>query len=172
MTNLFSVLDPTSSFLSNWLKILTPLLFIVMAFWLVPSRSQFLTRGVLNGLNREISLLIGPNRLGANILVIAQHSSNRSFFILFNNFLLLIYLYFTATKHLAITLRLAVLLWVSFIIYAWVMETLNALAHLIPLGTPVPLIPFILLIKIIRNFIWPMLSLHDLRPTWLQVIFF
>jgi F-type H+-transporting ATPase subunit a len=55
------------------------------------------------GLNREISLLIGPARFGANILVIALF-----LFILFNNFIGLFPYIFTATRHLAVTLRLAV----------------------------------------------------------------
>lgn len=150
ITNLFSVFDPTSSFLSNWLRILTPLLFIVMTFWLLPSRAQFLTRKVLNRLNREMSLLIGTARIGTNILVVALF-----LFILFNNFVGLFPYIFTATRHLAITLRLAVPLWASFVIYAWAKQTLSALAHLVPLGTPAPLIPFMVLIEIIRNLIRP-----------------
>lgn len=150
ITNLFSVFDPTSSFLSNWLRMLTPLLFIMMAFWLVPSRAQFLARKILNGLNREMSLLIGTAKIGANILVIALF-----LFILFNNFVGLFPYIFTATRHLTVTLRLAVPLWASFVIYAWAKETLNALAHLVPLGTPTPLMPFMVLIEIIRNLIRP-----------------
>lgn len=150
ITNLFSVFDPTSSFLSNWLRISIPLLFIATTFWIVPSRPQFLTKKILNDLNREISLLIGSARLGANILIIALFM-----FILFNNFIGLFPYIFTATRHLAVTLRLAVPLWLSFIIYTWIRETLSALAHLVPLGTPIPLMPFIVLIEIIRNLIRP-----------------
>nr|YP_010735549.1 ATP synthase F0 subunit 6 [Artemia amati]WEL32369.1 ATP synthase F0 subunit 6 [Artemia amati] len=150
MTNLFSVFDPTSSFLSNWLSMFTPLLFMVMAFWLLPSRAQFLTSSVLNSLNREMSLLMGTASIGANILVIALF-----LFILFNNFVGLFPYIFTATSHLAITLSLAVPLWASFVIYAWAKQTLSALAHLVPLGTPAPLMPFMVLIEIISNLIRP-----------------
>nr|WMX19812.1 ATP synthase F0 subunit 6 [Artemia tibetiana] len=150
MTNLFSVFDPTSSFLSNWLSMLTPLLFMVMAFWLLPSRAQFLISSVLNSLNREMSLLMGTASIGANILVIALF-----LFILFNNFVGLFPYIFTATSHLAITLSLAVPLWASFVIYAWAKQTLSALAHLVPLGTPAPLMPFMVLIEIISNLIRP-----------------
>nr|QPB69778.1 ATP synthase F0 subunit 6 [Artemia urmiana] len=150
MTNLFSVFDPTSSFLSNWLSMPTPLLFMVMTFWLLPSRAQFLTSSVLNSLNREMSLLMGTTSIGANILVIALF-----LFILFNNFVGLFPYIFTATSHLAITLSLAVPLWASFVIYAWAKQTLSALAHLVPLGTPAPLMPFMVLIEIISNLIRP-----------------
>jgi len=120
--NLFSVFDQTSSFLTNWLRILTPFLFIVISFWLIPSRPQFLVKRVLMGLDREISLLIGPNRFGASILVISLF-----LFILFNHFIGLFPYIFTATRHLTVTLRLAVPLWISFIMYAWIKETTNVL---------------------------------------------
>nr|YP_010148782.1 ATP synthase F0 subunit 6 [Artemia salina]QQV69647.1 ATP synthase subunit 6 [Artemia salina] len=150
MANLFSVFDPTSSFLSNWSSMLIPLLFMVMSFWLIPSRPQFLAKSVLMGLNREMSLLMGPASFGANILVIALF-----LFILFNNFIGLFPYIFTATSHLAVTLSLAVPLWISFILYTWIKETTNALAHLVPLGTPAPLMPFMVLIEIISNMIRP-----------------
>nr|UZC53579.1 ATP synthase F0 subunit 6 [Artemia sinica]UZC53592.1 ATP synthase F0 subunit 6 [Artemia sinica] len=150
MTNLFSVFDPTSSFLSNWLSMSIPLLFMATTFWMVPSRPQFLTKKILNDLNREMSLLMGSASLGANILMIALFM-----FILFNNFIGLFPYIFTATSHLAVTLSLAVPLWLSFIMYTWISETLSALAHLVPLGTPVPLMPFMVLIEIISNLIRP-----------------
>nr|UZC53605.1 ATP synthase F0 subunit 6 [Artemia sinica] len=150
MTNLFSVFDPTSSFLSNWLSMSIPLLFMATTFWMVPSRPQFLTKKILNDLNREMSLLMGSASLGANILMIALFM-----FILFNNFIGLFPYIFTATSHLAVTLSLAVPLWLSFIMYTWISETLSALAHLVPLGTPIPLMPFMVLIEIISNLIRP-----------------
>ena len=39
--------------------------------------------------------------------------------------------------------------------YAWIKETTNALAHLVPLGTPAPLMPFMVVIEVIRNLIRP-----------------
>ena len=77
------------------------------------------------------------------------------FLILFNNFVGLFSYIFTPTRHLKVTLKLTVPLWISFIMYAWVKETTNTLAHLVPLETPVPLIPFIEVIEIIRNIIRP-----------------
>lgn len=62
---------------------------------------------------------------------------------------------FTATRHLAITLAIALPLWLSFIIYGWLNHTKHILAHLVPLGTPPVLIPFIVLIETISNVIRP-----------------
>ncbi|PNF21346.1 ATP synthase subunit a [Cryptotermes secundus] len=57
--------------------------------------------------------------------------------ILFNNFLGLFPFIFTRTSHLTIT------------------QTLALPLHLVPQGTPTPLIPFIVCIKTIRNIIRP-----------------
>jgi F-type H+-transporting ATPase subunit a len=62
---------------------------------------------------------------------------------------------FTSTRHLAITLSLALPFWLGFIIFSIRNNTLNFLAHLVPLGTPAALIPFIVIIELIRNIIRP-----------------
>ena len=53
------------------------------------------------------------------------------------------------------TLSLSMPLWVAFILYGWVNHTQHMFAHLVPQGTPGPLIPFIVLIETIRNVIRP-----------------
>nr|QXF29946.1 ATP synthase F0 subunit 6 [Artemia persimilis] len=150
MTNLFSVFDPTSSLLSNWLSMITPVLLMIVPFWLIPSRPQFLAKNTLAGLNLEMAPLMGPAAVGANILVLSLF-----LFVLFNNFVGLFPFIFTATSHLAVTLSLAVPLWLSFIMYSWARETISALAHLVPTGTPTPLMPFMVLIELISNLIRP-----------------
>lgn len=62
---------------------------------------------------------------------------------------------FTASSHLAMTLSLAFPLWLAFMIYGWFNHTRHILAHLVPLGTPGALIPFIVLIETTRNVIRP-----------------
>lgn len=75
--------------------------------------------------------------------------------ILFNNFLGLFPYIFTSTRHITITLSLALPLWLSFIIYGWINNTKHIFAHLVPQGTPSILIPFIVIIETIRNIIRP-----------------
>jgi F-type H+-transporting ATPase subunit a len=53
------------------------------------------------------------------------------------------------------TLSLAFPLWLAFMIYGWFNHTRHILAHLVPLGTPGALIPFIVLIETTRNVIRP-----------------
>lgn len=43
----------------------------------------------------------------------------------------------------------------AFIFYGWINHTQHIFAHLVPQGTPGPLIPFIVLIETIRNVIRP-----------------
>lgn len=62
---------------------------------------------------------------------------------------------FTASSHLAITLALAFPLWLTFILYGWVNHTTHMLAHLVPLGTPPVLMPFMVLIETVSNVIRP-----------------
>lgn len=72
-----------------------------------------------------------------------------------NNLIGLFPYVFTATSHLSLTLSLALPLWVSFILFGWINHTQHILAHIVPLGTPAALIPFIVLIERIRNLIRP-----------------
>ena len=77
-------------------------------------------------------------------------------FIFLNNFLGLLPYVFTATSHLSVTLVLALPLWSGYILYNFFNNTRRALAHLVPKGTPVVLVPFIVLIEIVRNFMRPL----------------
>jgi F-type H+-transporting ATPase subunit a len=63
---------------------------------------------------------------------------------------------FTASSHLTFTVALALPLWLGHILYAWFKTPEHILAHLVPLGTPYPLIPFIVLIESVRNIIRPL----------------
>lgn len=152
ITNLFSSFDPRSSFnLSlNWLRIFLGLIFIPPAFWLIPSRHHFLWNKVIITLHNEFKLLLGNSIKGITLIFIALFS-----IILFNNFLGLFPYIFTRTRHLIITLTLALPLWLRFIIYGWINNTTHILAHLVPQGTPPVLMPFIVIIETIRNIIRP-----------------
>jgi len=62
---------------------------------------------------------------------------------------------FTSSRHLTITLTLALPLWLTFIIFGWYKNTNHIFAHLVPQRTPGALIPFIVLIESVRNVIRP-----------------
>nr|YP_009774841.1 ATP synthase F0 subunit 6 [Lepisma saccharinum]QJA14864.1 ATP synthase F0 subunit 6 [Lepisma saccharinum] len=154
MTNLFSSFDPSSSIMSlslNWLSTFLGLTLIPLSFWFLPSRTEILWNLVTTTLHKEFKTILGPqNHPGTTFLFITLFM-----FILFNNFLGLFPFIFTSSSHLTFTLTLALPLWLSFMIYGWINHTQHMFAHLVPLGTPGPLMPFMVCIEITSNIIRP-----------------
>nr|QPL15862.1 ATP synthase F0 subunit 6 [Acanthephyra sp.] len=153
MTNLFSSFDPLSSIMSlslNWTSTFLGFLFIPYLFWAMPSRWSLLWSSITTTLHKEFKVLLGPSNSGGTILFVSLFS-----LIVFNNFLGLLPYVFTSTSHLAMTLALSLPLWVSFMIFGWINHTQHMFAHLVPLGTPGALMPFMVLIETVSNVIRP-----------------
>lgn len=153
ITNLFSVFDPSAIFgLSlNWIRTFLGILIIPSIYWLMPSRYNIFWNSILLTLHKEFKTLLGPSgHNGSTFIFISLFS-----LILFNNFIGLFPYIFTRTRHLTLTLSLALPLWLSFIVYGWINHTQHIFAHLVPQGTPAILIPFIVCIETIRNVIRP-----------------
>lgn len=152
--NLFSIFDPSTNIFNlslNWLRTLLGILFFPLIFWIVPSRISIFWNKIFIILHNEFKTLLGINRFkGTTFIFISLFS-----LILFNNFIGLFPYIFTRTRHITITLSLALPLWLSFIVYGWINNTKHMFIHLIPQGTPAVLIPFIVLIETIRNIIRP-----------------
>ena len=75
--------------------------------------------------------------------------------IIFTNIFGLAPYVFTASRHLRFTLRLALPLWLGKMILRGVKQINFNLAHLVPEGTPGPLMPVIVLIETVRLLIRP-----------------
>ena len=75
--------------------------------------------------------------------------------LLMNNFLGLLPYVFTASRHVRVTLPLRLLLWLRLTGAAAVKTFTSFIAHLVPKGTPPVLVPFIVLIEIIRSVMRP-----------------
>lgn len=149
ITNLFSSFDPTTSILSlNWLRLVIITIIIPRWFWLVPSRFNIGWTKLFIYLHKEFKIL--ANSKGRTIIFIRLFS-----IIIINNFIGLFPYIFTGTRHISISLRLALPLWMTFIIFGWTKNTIHIFAHLVPQGTPAVLIPFIVCIETIRNVIRP-----------------
>nr|AYR05143.1 ATP synthase F0 subunit 6 [Coleoptera sp. ACP-2013] len=150
MMNLFSTFDPSSNLnLSlNWLSTLIGLLIIPPMFWFVPSRINILWIKIILYLHKEFKILI--NTQGSTLIFISLFS-----LIMFNNFLGLFPYIFTSTSHLIFSLTMSIPLWLAFMIYGWINNTTHMLAHLVPLGTPPVLMPFMVCIETISNIIRP-----------------
>ena len=153
ITNLFSTFDPSTrtSLSLNWSRALLGLLFLPRIFWLIPSRINLLWIKVTSTLHKEFKILLKINKIKGRTLIFISLFS----LILFNNFLSLFPYIFSRTRHLTLTLSLALPLWTRFIIYGWINNTIHIFAHLVPQGTPPVLMPFIVCIETIRNIIRP-----------------
>nr|YP_009776027.1 ATP synthase F0 subunit 6 [Aulacophora indica]QJA26352.1 ATP synthase F0 subunit 6 [Aulacophora indica]QRI59117.1 ATP synthase F0 subunit 6 [Aulacophora indica] len=153
MMNLFSSFDPTSNFnLSlNWISTLIGLLIIPPMFWLIPSRMSMMWLKITMTLHQEFKILLGNFKSQGSTLIFISLFS----IILFNNFLGLFPYIFTSSSHMIMTLSLALPLWLSFMIYGWINNTIHMFAHLVPQGTPPILMPFMVCIETISNIIRP-----------------
>nr|AML26550.1 ATP synthase F0 subunit 6 [Staphylinidae sp. BMNH 1274697] len=151
MANLFSSFGPSTNILSlNWISTILGLLFIPTMYWLIPSRWNFLWIKIIMILHQEFKILLGTKIKGSTLIFISLFS-----IIMFNNFLGLFPYIFTSSSHLVMTLALALPLWLSFMIYGWLNNTIHMFAHLVPQGTPPVLMPFMVLIESISNIIRP-----------------
>ena len=63
---------------------------------------------------------------------------------------------FTPTTQLSINLGIAIPLWAGAVITGFRHKTKSSLAHFLPQGTPIPLIPILIIIETISLFIQPM----------------
>nr|AYW52628.1 ATP synthase F0 subunit 6 [Elateridae sp. JWH-2018] len=153
MTNLFSTFDPaTSTNLSlNWLSTMLGFLFLPSMFWLIPSRINWLWMKIINTLHGEFKILLKINEMKGSTLIFVSLFS----LILFNNFLGLFPYVFSSTGHMVLTLSLALPLWATFMIYGWINHTIHMFAHLVPVGTPPVLMPFMVCIETVSNIIRP-----------------
>nr|YP_010835928.1 ATP synthase F0 subunit 6 [Cunedda sp. 1 SJ-2023a]WGC89447.1 ATP synthase F0 subunit 6 [Cunedda sp. 1 SJ-2023a] len=149
MMNLFSVFDPcTGMFSMNWLSTLIFLILIPYNFWIMPSKLNLLYNKLLLILNLEISML--TNYSGMSMFMLSIF-----YIILMNNIFGLIPFVFTSSSHLVFSLSLALPMWLSFMIFGWINNTNNMFSHLVPIGTPFILMPFMVMIETISNLIRP-----------------
>nr|QWC53779.1 ATP synthase F0 subunit 6 [Carinata rufipenna] len=149
MTNLFSVFDPCTGMLSlNWLSTLIFMILIPYNFWLIPNKISLIYNTMLNKLSKEMYMLMPYN--GMSLIMMGIF-----IFVLVNNSMGLIPYVFTSSSHLVFSLSVALPMWLSFMIYGWVNNTNMMLIHLVPIGTPSVLMPFMVLIETISNLIRP-----------------
>nr|ADO60444.1 ATP synthase F0 subunit 6 [Impressosora ruficollis]ALO76434.1 ATP synthase F0 subunit 6 [Impressosora (Neoeutrapela) sp. EUT01] len=152
MMNLFSSFDPSSNWNTslNWTSTLIAVAIIPYTFWMIPSRYSILWMKITNTLHKEFKTILGPNSNGSSLILISTFT-----LILFNNFMGLFPYIFTSSSHMVFTLTLALPLWLSFMVYGWINNTIHMLAHLVPQGTPPVLMPFMVCIETISNLIRP-----------------
>nr|YP_010531324.1 ATP synthase F0 subunit 6 [Processina sexmaculata]UXX17583.1 ATP synthase F0 subunit 6 [Processina sexmaculata] len=149
MTNLFSVFDPCTGFFSlNWLSAGMFMIIMPYSFWILPNKLTLLNNKILNLISKEMLSLMKYK--GNNLIMMSLFM-----FILVNNTMGLLPYVFTSPSHLTFSLTLALPFWLSFMIYGWMNKTNKMFSHLVPVGTPGILMPFMVVIETISNLIRP-----------------
>lgn len=150
--NIFNIFDPSTriKFSLNWLRILIFLVLIPYQFWFIPSRFIIFWILILSFLTKEFKVLIKYSY--SNIIIFLS----LFVFILINNFLGLFPYIFTASRHIRFCFSISITMWLGIIIYGWLNFYNDIFSHLTPQGTPVILMPFIVIIETIRLIIRPL----------------
>nr|YP_009442063.1 ATP synthase F0 subunit 6 [Japananus hyalinus]ARA90991.1 ATP synthase F0 subunit 6 [Japananus hyalinus] len=148
MTNLFSVFDPATGTLSlNWMSMIM-LMVTPNLFWYSPSKINLMLMLTLKSLMNET--ILHTKNFKPSIVLVSMF-----LLILINNLMGLLPYVFTASAHLAFSMSLALTLWMSLMIYGWINKTNMMFTHLVPVGTPIVLMPFMVMIESISNIIRP-----------------
>lgn len=155
IANLFSSFEPSTfnsnSISLNWIRSIIIIIVIPPLFWLIPSRWNYLWISISSAIHKEFKILIKNPQWKGRTLIFCRLFS----IILINNFIGLFPYIFTRSRHIRFTLALRLPLWLRFIIFGWINNTIHIFAHLVPQGAPSALLPFLVIIETIRNIIRP-----------------
>nr|UYR45761.1 ATP synthase F0 subunit 6 [Merostenus sp.] len=151
--NLFSVFDPSTSmnYSLNWISLIYLMMFFPLMYWFIPSRWNMIYIYLISVLINEFTMLLNKKLNLMNLVILL------SIFILImlTNLLGMFPYIFTSSSHLIYSLTLSLVLWLSFMLYGWIKNMNHMFIHLVPQGTPVILMPFMVLIESISNIIRP-----------------
>nr|WEG22868.1 ATP synthase F0 subunit 6 [Gilpinia sp.] len=155
MMNLFSIFDPTSTFMPmlnlNWSSTLLIMMLMPSNFWLIFSRKNMLFYNMMMKIHLEIKILMGNMKINSTLMF-----SSLFLFIMINNFMGLFPYIFTSTSHMITSLTLSFPLWMMMMMFGWFKHMNHMFIHLLPQNTPNTLMPFMVMIESISNFIRPL----------------
>ncbi len=151
---MFSIFDPVRitglALRLNWVSLIV-VFFRPSYYWIIKRKNLKRVGLLLSFLAQELRIVVGRNSSSTKLLLIGLF-----LFVLVSNLGGLLPYVFTPHRHLSITLSLGLPFWLGYILFNFVNNTRSALAHLVPRGTPTVLVPFIVLIELIRNIIRPL----------------
>nr|QPK42062.1 ATP synthase F0 subunit 6 [Falconius longicornis] len=152
MTNLFSSFDPSTNttLALNWLSTLIMVTMAPTCYWLTMNRPNMIASKIMYMLNQEINNIINKQNKGAHLMFISLFT-----FIMLNNTMGMFPYIFTSTSHMVMTLSMALPLWLALNLYGWINKSNKMFTHLVPMGTPGILMPFMVCIETISNLIRP-----------------
>nr|YP_009106932.1 ATP synthase F0 subunit 6 [Ichthyomyzon fossor]YP_009106945.1 ATP synthase F0 subunit 6 [Ichthyomyzon unicuspis]AIT96667.1 ATP synthase F0 subunit 6 [Ichthyomyzon fossor]AIT96680.1 ATP synthase F0 subunit 6 [Ichthyomyzon unicuspis] len=134
-----------------WLAMLVPsLMLITQTPKFIKSRYHTLLNPILTTITKQLFISMSPQGHKWALMCMAS-----MMFILVINLLGLLPYTYTPTTQLSLNMGLAVPLWLATIIIGMQKKPTEALAHLLPEGTPIALIPMLIIIETISLFIRP-----------------
>lgn len=150
INNIFSIFDPSSSYASsNWLIITIPIIIKRNRIKII-SKKIALKKSLIIFISKEVNEIIEKKLKQRQSMLIIIFLT----IIIWN--LIAIFPYnFTPTAHISISFSLRASIWTSTIIFGWKNKFNKIIIHLTPLGTPNPLMNFIVVIETIRAIIRP-----------------
>nr|YP_010235825.1 ATP synthase F0 subunit 6 [Youtuus erythrus]QTD82443.1 ATP synthase F0 subunit 6 [Youtuus erythrus] len=149
MTSLFSSFDPsTNMFQMNWMMMSTTMIILPMNFWLKKSRWQIFKKKLEMKMSSEFK-----NSTNHKEMILLSMSV--MMMILLNNITGLFPYNFTSTSHISLSMSISIPMWMMLMIYGWMKFSKIMFIHLLPLGTPSPIMPMMILIETTGNIIRP-----------------
>lgn len=152
ITNLFSIFDPTLRLFSfSWVVGLFAFLVFPISFWRSYSTLPKFFSVLLIGAIKEISYVLplsvkGVFKFICRIFVVISCY----------NFIALFPHIFSVTSHLLVTLPFSYSFWIGVVLFRWIKSFSHFLSHLIPVGTPLGLISFMVIVEVLSNLIRPL----------------
>nr|UYX57294.1 ATP synthase F0 subunit 6 [Rhipicephalus linnaei] len=152
MNNLFSIFDPSTSFNFNlnWWSLFIWIIISPFSFWVSSSLFLISWKSLLKKFFQEISNNIKLSKM-KNCLII----SSIFIFILLSNIMGLFPYVFTSSSHLVFTMFFAFPFWMTFILFSLINKFNMMMAHLVPMGSPMVLSFFMVIIETVSNIIRP-----------------
>nr|AZZ89066.1 ATP synthase F0 subunit 6 [Plectoderini sp. SX-2018] len=149
MTSLFSPFDPMAlKFQTNWISMIMLSIILPKKYWMNSSSWMKMEKMTENKVSKEL-------------LNITHHKemimlSMTTFIIISTNNMMGLFPYiFTTTSHLVTSMSMALPMWMMLMMYGWLNHTNSMFMHLLPTGTPYPIMPMMIMIETTGNIIRP-----------------
>nr|YP_008999753.1 ATP synthase F0 subunit 6 [Rhipicephalus geigyi]AGH19758.1 ATP synthase subunit 6 [Rhipicephalus geigyi] len=152
MYNLFSIFDPSTSqnFNMNWMSLLIWMMILPWNFWVTSSFFLISWKILVNKFFQEISNNLKLFKLKSCLIILSMF-----IFIMMSNCLGLMPYVFTSSSHLVFTMFFAFPFWMTFILFTLIQKFNMMMAHLVPMGSPMMLSFFMVIIETVSNLIRP-----------------
>jgi len=135
----------------NWRVVLIMHLFFLSDYWILGNLNRKMIYSIVSNLYNQFDLNFRNLRNPGHCFWLI----GCFIFIAVNNFLGILPYIFTASSHLVFSMTLALVSWTRYYLIRLIFSFTKFIRHLVPLGTPVLLLPLIVLIELVRGLIRP-----------------